>query len=63
MKLICNEFTSREIAALPNGSISTIARHRKQLMIKTGLKNTVGVTIYTLANGMIKKWFFSFTLT
>ena len=43
MKLICNEYTSKEIAGLLNVGISSIGRHRKQLMIKTGSKKVVGI--------------------
>lgn len=54
MKLICAEYKSKEIAAMLNVGISTIGRHRKKLLIKTGSKNMVGIVNYAVLQGIYK---------
>lgn len=48
---ICMELTSSEIADKLNLSNRTIEGHRKNLMDKTGAKNTVGLVLYAVKNG------------
>ncbi|MCL7986619.1 response regulator transcription factor [Sphingobacterium sp. lm-10] len=48
--LICQEFTNQEIADQLFLSKRTIESHRQRILDKTGLKNTVGLVIYALAN-------------
>lgn len=54
MKLICNEFTSREIAGILRVSTSTITRYRKQLLLKTGSRNMVGIVNSAVQKGIYK---------
>jgi DNA-binding CsgD family transcriptional regulator len=53
IKLICDEYTSKEIAVLLNVCTSTVGRQRKQLMMKTGTKKVAGIVNYAVRNGII----------
>lgn len=51
--LICEQYTSSEIAAKLFVSIRTVEGHRNNLLAKTGAKNTVGLVLYALVNNMV----------
>jgi len=53
LKLICEENTAQEIAAKLCVSKRTIDGHRINLLAKTGAKNTAGLVMYALKNGII----------
>ncbi|MEM9896458.1 MAG: response regulator transcription factor [Bacteroidota bacterium] len=46
LKLICKEFTAREIADMISVSELTVQTHRKNLMKKVGSKNVIGLVKY-----------------
>jgi len=50
IRLICEEFTNQEIAEQLFLSKRTVESHRQRIFDKLGLKNTVGLVIYALAN-------------
>ena len=50
LKLICNEYTSQEIADKLFISKRTVEGHRQKVIDKIGAKNTVGLVIYAIAN-------------
>ena len=48
LELICNEHTNKEIANLLNISTRTVDAHRRNLLQKTGAKNTAGLVKYAV---------------
>ena len=48
IRMICKEFTSKEIASALNLSKRTIEGHRSRIMNKTGSKSTAGIIIYAV---------------
>ncbi|MGB7529506.1 LuxR C-terminal-related transcriptional regulator [Sphingobacterium cellulitidis] len=50
IRLICQEFTNQEIADQLFLSKRTVESHRQRVLDKLGLKNTIGLVIYALAN-------------
>lgn len=48
IRMICQEFTSKEIAGVLNLSKRTIEGHRSRIMNKTGAKSTAGIIIYAV---------------
>ena len=54
LTLICREFSNAEIAAKLFLSISTVETHRKNLIAKLGVNNTVGLVKYALKNKLIE---------
>lgn len=50
LKLICDEYTSQEIADKLFISKRTVEGHRQKVIDKIGAKNTVGLVIYAIAN-------------
>lgn len=54
LKLICEEMTNQEIADKLNVSKRTIDGHRTALFDKSGAKNTAGLVIYAVKNGVYK---------
>jgi two-component system, NarL family, response regulator DegU len=54
LKLICEELTNQEIADKLNVSKRTIDGHRTSLFEKSGVKNTAGLVIYAVKNGVYK---------
>lgn len=53
LKLICNEYSTREIACKLNTSIRTVDWHRKNIFIKTNSKNSAGMVFYAVKNGLV----------
>jgi DNA-binding NarL/FixJ family response regulator len=53
LKLICNGFSSNEIADKLFLSIKSIENLRSKLLQKTGVKNSVGLVIYAIKNKIV----------
>jgi DNA-binding NarL/FixJ family response regulator len=54
IELICHEMTNKEIAEKLFLSVRTVEGHRLNIMEKMGVKNSVGVVVYALKNGIAK---------
>ncbi len=54
LQLICEEYTSAEIADKLNVSRRTVESHRNNLIEKSGAKNAAGLVIYAIRNGLYK---------
>lgn len=54
LKLVCQEYSSSEIAAKLFLSVNTVDTHRKNILIKLGLSNTVGLIKYAIKHKIIK---------
>jgi two-component system, NarL family, response regulator NreC len=54
LTLICKEFSNADIAARLFLSISTVETHRKNLIAKLGVNNTVGLVKFALKNKLIE---------
>lgn len=52
VRLICKELTNNEIAEKLSLSPRTIESHRQRILDKIGAKNTVGMVIYAVVNGI-----------
>lgn len=53
LQLICEEYTSKEIADQLNMNIRTIESYRKSLHEKTGSKNLAGLILYAVRSGIV----------
>jgi two-component system, NarL family, response regulator NreC len=53
LKFVCKEFSNAEIAEKLFLSVSTVETHRKNLISKLGVNNTVGLVKYALKNKLI----------
>lgn len=51
--LICKEYTTKEIAKEFFRSINTVQTHRKNMLEKTGSKNSVGLALYAVKHGLL----------
>lgn len=56
LELICKELTTAEIADRIHLSPRTIEGHRKQLLQKTGARNTAGLVVYAARRGWLEAW-------
>lgn len=54
LKLICKEFSNAEIAKKLFLSVSTVETHRKNLIAKLGVNNTVGLVKFAIKNNLIE---------
>lgn len=54
LKLICKECTAVEIGEKMNLSPRTIEGYRKNLMFKTGAKNSAGLVVYAIKNELVE---------
>lgn len=54
LELILESRTNDEIAKELDRSKRTIEKHRRNILIKTGSKNTVGLVLYAVKWGLIK---------
>lgn len=52
MKLVCDQYTNKEIATTLGLSIRTVESHREKIQEKTGAKNAIGVVIYAIKHGI-----------
>lgn len=53
VKLICNEFTIKEIADKLNISPRTVDTYRERIFTKTSSKNIAGVVMYAIKNNLV----------
>lgn len=53
LKLVCKEFSNVEIAGKLFLSVSTVETHRKNLIAKLGVQNTVGLVKFAIRNNLI----------
>lgn len=53
IRLICQEYTSKEIAERLAISYSTVITYRERIMSKIGAKNLAGIVMYAVKNGII----------
>ena len=53
LRLICKEYSNAEIAEKLFLSVSTVETHRKNLIAKLGVNNTVGLVKFALRNNLI----------
>lgn len=54
IELICKELTNKEIADKLFMSIRTVEGHRQKILDKMEVKNSVGLVIYALQNGIVR---------
>ncbi|MBL7930152.1 MAG: response regulator transcription factor [Bacteroidia bacterium] len=53
LKLICQEFTTKEISAFLCVSNKTIEKYRERLLEKTGAKNLAGLVMFAVSRGIV----------
>jgi DNA-binding NarL/FixJ family response regulator len=53
LKLICDGLSSKDISEKLFISINTVETHRKRILLKLNVKNSVGVVKYALENHII----------
>jgi DNA-binding NarL/FixJ family response regulator len=54
IRLICEEYTNAEIADKLNVSKRTVEGHRTLIFEKAGVKNTAGLVLFAVRNGIVK---------
>jgi DNA-binding NarL/FixJ family response regulator len=54
IRLICQEFSSKEIAQQLNNSVRTVESYRDRLLDKVGAKNVAGLVVYAMKTGIYK---------
>jgi two-component system, NarL family, response regulator NreC len=54
LKLVCLEFSSADIAAQLFLSVSTVDTHRRNIMLKLGVNNSIGLVKYAIKQGIIR---------
>ncbi|MFC0776016.1 response regulator transcription factor [Terrimonas alba] len=54
IRLICEQYASKEIAGATNLAHRTIEKYRDRIMQKIGARNVVGIVIYAIKNGIYK---------
>ncbi len=55
IELICLEMTNKEIGDKLFLSVRTVEGHRLKILEKMNVKNTVGLVVYAIKNGIVKK--------
>ncbi len=53
LQLICSEYNSKEIADQLNMSLRPVEAYRQSLQEKTGSKNSAGLILYAIRNGIV----------
>ena len=54
LKLVAEEYTNKEIAATLHITTGTVDSHKKNIMAKLGVKNTLGLAIYIVKHKLIE---------
>jgi DNA-binding NarL/FixJ family response regulator len=54
LQLICKELTNSEIAEKLQLSTRTVDGHRNNILAKTGCRNTAGLVLYAVNNGIFE---------
>ena len=52
IKLICDQFSNKEIASKLSLSVRTIEGYREKIQEKTNARNTAGIVVYAIKNGI-----------
>lgn len=55
VEMICEEYTTSEIADKLFLSEKTVGNHRNRILSKLGAKNTVGIVIYAMLNNLVSE--------
>jgi DNA-binding NarL/FixJ family response regulator len=50
---ICKGFSNQEIADMLHISKRTVDKHRENILLKTDSRNTAGLVIYAIKNGIL----------
>lgn len=53
LQLICEEYTTKEIADQLSLSPKTVENHRTRIMDKTGVRNTAGLVVFAIKNNLV----------
>jgi two-component system, NarL family, response regulator NreC len=53
LQLVCKEYSNAEIASQLFLSVGTVETHRKRIIAKLGVNNTVGLVKFAIRNGLI----------
>ncbi|WP_452597654.1 response regulator [Pontimicrobium sp. MEBiC01747] len=53
LKLICSQYTAKEIGEKLFITQRTVEGHKNRILLKTGVKNTAGLVIYSIQNNII----------
>lgn len=53
LKLICNQYTAKEVAEKLFISAKTVEAHKSNLMVKTGVRNMAGLIIYAIKHNIV----------
>lgn len=53
LKLVCSQHTTQEIANKLFISPKTVETHKSNLIVKAGVKNTIGLVIFAIQNGIV----------
>ena len=54
LRLICAEKTNKEIADHLILSVRTVDGHRERILAKIGARNTAGIVLYAIRNGLVE---------
>jgi DNA-binding NarL/FixJ family response regulator len=54
IRLICEQYPSKQIAEMTGLNHRTVEKYRNQIMEKTGAKNMAGIVIYAIRSGLFK---------
>jgi DNA-binding NarL/FixJ family response regulator len=54
IKLICEQYASKQIAEMTNLTPRTVEKYRDYIMEKTNSKNMVGIVVYAIRHGLFK---------
>ena len=54
VRLICKQYTNKEIASTLNLSSRTVESHREKIQQKVNAKNVIGIVIYAIKNNIYK---------
>jgi DNA-binding NarL/FixJ family response regulator len=54
IRLICEQYASKEIAPITRLSEGTVEKYRNKIMEKTGSRNVAGIVVYAIKNGLYK---------
>jgi DNA-binding NarL/FixJ family response regulator len=54
IRLICQEFSSKEIAQQLHNSVRTVESYRDRLLDKVGARNVAGLVVYAIKHGIYK---------
>ena len=57
LELICRQLTSEEMGEKLFISVKTVNGHRNNLLQKTGARNTAGLVVYAIKNGLVEPVF------